>query len=95
MAIRASRSKHHVEVMSPQDATICLRRRLHVGASRLRSLPKLTSDAPPSLSSGRLDGCAACAEADSPWLSHTNELYKPSYAGRLIHADIASPFTRA
>eukprot|EP00965_Chrysotila_dentata_P183207 6049632-Pleurochrysis_carterae.AAC.2 len=75
MAIHASRSKHHVEVMSPQDATICLHRRIHVGASRLRSPPKLTSDAPPSLSSGRLDSCAACAEANSPRLPHTNELY--------------------
>eukprot|EP00965_Chrysotila_dentata_P031700 1057712-Pleurochrysis_carterae.AAC.1 len=29
MAIHASRSKHHVDVMSPQDATVCLHRRLH------------------------------------------------------------------
>eukprot|EP00965_Chrysotila_dentata_P129773 4290232-Pleurochrysis_carterae.AAC.1 len=94
MAIHASRSRHHVSVMSPRDAAICLHRRLHVGASRLRQLLQLTADAPASLSTGRLDGCAACTEANSPRLSHTGELYSPSYAGRLIHADIAGPFTR-
>eukprot|EP00965_Chrysotila_dentata_P083356 2750141-Pleurochrysis_carterae.AAC.1 len=80
--------------MSPRDATICLHRRLHIGSSRLRQLPKLTADAPASLSFGRLDGCSACSEANSPKLSHPHELYKPSYAGRLVHADIAGPFTR-
>eukprot|EP00965_Chrysotila_dentata_P199744 6179563-Pleurochrysis_carterae.AAC.2 len=44
--------------------------------------------------SGRLDGCAACAEANSVKLPHKGELYEPSHAGRLIHADIAGPFAR-
>eukprot|EP00965_Chrysotila_dentata_P148564 4905201-Pleurochrysis_carterae.AAC.1 len=35
MAIHASRSRHHIDVMSPQDATACLHRRLHIGASKL------------------------------------------------------------
>eukprot|EP00965_Chrysotila_dentata_P134471 4447208-Pleurochrysis_carterae.AAC.1 len=94
MAIHASRSRHHVNVMSPRDATVCLHRRLHIGATRLRQLPKLTADAPASLSSGRLDGCDACSEANSPKFSHPGELYTPSYAGRLVHADIAGPFVR-
>eukprot|EP00965_Chrysotila_dentata_P216629 6189484-Pleurochrysis_carterae.AAC.2 len=64
MAIHGSRSRHHVNVMSSRDATICLHCRLRIGASHLRQLPKLTSDAPASLSSGRLDDCAACAEAN-------------------------------
>eukprot|EP00965_Chrysotila_dentata_P225620 6194880-Pleurochrysis_carterae.AAC.1 len=80
--------------MSPRDATICLHRRLHVGASRLRQLPKLTADAPASLAAGRFHGCPACAEANSPKLSHPHELSQPSYAGRLIHADITGPFVR-
>eukprot|EP00965_Chrysotila_dentata_P068978 2279318-Pleurochrysis_carterae.AAC.1 len=70
MAIHASRSQHYVNVMSPRDATICLHRRLHAGSSRLRQLPKLTANAPASLSSSRLDGCSACSEANSPKLSH-------------------------
>eukprot|EP00965_Chrysotila_dentata_P093561 3091552-Pleurochrysis_carterae.AAC.1 len=94
MAIHASRSRHHLAVMSPRDATICLHRRLHIGASRLRRLPSLTADAPASLAAGRLDGCAACAEANATKLSHSAELYKPSHVGRLIHADIAGPFVR-
>eukprot|EP00965_Chrysotila_dentata_P091563 3023477-Pleurochrysis_carterae.AAC.1 len=46
------------------------------------------------LSSGCLDGCDACFKANSTRLPHTHELYKPSYAGRLLHADIAGPFVR-
>eukprot|EP00965_Chrysotila_dentata_P257369 6212866-Pleurochrysis_carterae.AAC.2 len=87
MTIHASRSRHYVNVMSPRDATVCPHRRLHIGATRLRQLPKLTADAPASLASGRLDGCAACSEANAPELSHPGELYTPSYAGRLVHAE--------
>eukprot|EP00965_Chrysotila_dentata_P238673 6202655-Pleurochrysis_carterae.AAC.2 len=94
MAIHASRSRHHLAVMSPRNATICLHRRLHVGATHLRRLPELTSDAPASLATGRLDGCSSCFEANAHKLSHKTELYRPSHAGRLIHADIAGPFTR-
>eukprot|EP00965_Chrysotila_dentata_P220721 6191958-Pleurochrysis_carterae.AAC.1 len=94
MAIHASRSRHHIDVMSPHDATACLHRRLHIGASKLRRLPVLTSDAPSSLSSGRLDGYASCAEANSTKLPHKDDLYRPSHVGRLIHADIAGPFSR-
>eukprot|EP00965_Chrysotila_dentata_P049026 1626289-Pleurochrysis_carterae.AAC.13 len=39
MAIHASRSRHHIDVMSPRDATLCVHRRLHIGASKLRRLP--------------------------------------------------------
>eukprot|EP00965_Chrysotila_dentata_P115683 3823094-Pleurochrysis_carterae.AAC.1 len=31
MAVHASRSHHHVGVMSPRDAAACLHRRLHLG----------------------------------------------------------------
>eukprot|EP00965_Chrysotila_dentata_P188591 6172836-Pleurochrysis_carterae.AAC.1 len=90
MAIHASRSRHHLAVMSPRNATICLHRRLHIGATRLRRLPEITSDAPSSLASGRrLDGGSACSEANAPKLAHKSELYSPSHPGRLIHADIA------
>eukprot|EP00965_Chrysotila_dentata_P104153 3439380-Pleurochrysis_carterae.AAC.3 len=94
MVIHASRSRHHLAVMSPRDATICLHRRLHIGATWLRRLPEITSDAPSSLASGRLDGCSACSEANAPKLAHKSELYSPPHSGRLIHADIAGPFVR-
>eukprot|EP00965_Chrysotila_dentata_P093126 3075786-Pleurochrysis_carterae.AAC.1 len=66
--------------MSPHDATVCLHRRLHIGASHLRRLPEITADAPVSLASGRLDGCSACSEANAHKLSHKSELYRPSHA---------------
>eukprot|EP00965_Chrysotila_dentata_P023502 779001-Pleurochrysis_carterae.AAC.1 len=80
--------------MSPDDATRCMHRRLHAGASRLRSLPSLTADAPPALARGRFDGCDACVEANACRLPHDGQHYRPTYAGRLIHADIAGPFVR-
>eukprot|EP00965_Chrysotila_dentata_P178300 5889015-Pleurochrysis_carterae.AAC.2 len=63
MVVNASHSRHHMDVMSPNDATVCVHRRLHLGASKLRRLP--SSTAPPSLSSDRLDGWTACTEANS------------------------------
>eukprot|EP00965_Chrysotila_dentata_P013650 451732-Pleurochrysis_carterae.AAC.1 len=69
--------------MSPRDAAACLHRRLHLGETRLRQLPSLTTDAPPSLASGRFDGCAACSEANAVKPPHKGERYAPSHAGRL------------
>eukprot|EP00965_Chrysotila_dentata_P156243 5162178-Pleurochrysis_carterae.AAC.1 len=92
MAVHASRSHHHISVMSPRDAAACLHRRLHLGETRLRQLPSLTADAPSSLASSRFGGCAACSEANAVKLPHKGERYAPSHAGRLVHADIAGPF---
>eukprot|EP00965_Chrysotila_dentata_P140819 4655367-Pleurochrysis_carterae.AAC.2 len=75
--------------MSPTDATRHMHRRLHAGSTRLRSLPTLTADAPPALARGRHDGCEACTEANATRLLHDSNRYKPSHAGRLVHADIA------
>eukprot|EP00965_Chrysotila_dentata_P140517 4646012-Pleurochrysis_carterae.AAC.1 len=68
--------------------------RIHAGATRLRALPSITADAPPALAHGRFDGCAACTTANATRHAHDSTLYQPSYAGRLIHADIAGPFVR-
>eukprot|EP00965_Chrysotila_dentata_P017181 570327-Pleurochrysis_carterae.AAC.1 len=80
--------------MSPDAATSCMHARLHAGATRLRCLPSITADAPASLARGRFDGCAACTEANATRHPHSSAHYKPSHAGRLIHADIAGPFVR-
>eukprot|EP00965_Chrysotila_dentata_P036512 1214780-Pleurochrysis_carterae.AAC.1 len=77
MAILASRLRYHLSVMSPRDKTICLHGRLHIGAPKLRRLPELTSDAPPSLASGRLDSCAACSAKPTQPGCRT----KPNYTG--------------
>eukprot|EP00965_Chrysotila_dentata_P177749 5871405-Pleurochrysis_carterae.AAC.1 len=78
--------------MSPSDATRCMHRRLHAGAARLRSSPTITADAPAALAHGSFDGCDACVEANATRQPHDTQRYKPSHAGRLIHADIAGPF---
>eukprot|EP00965_Chrysotila_dentata_P182836 6038211-Pleurochrysis_carterae.AAC.1 len=80
--------------MSPNGATACMHNRLHAGANRLRTLPSITADAPRSLTQGHFQGCPACTEANASKLPHTTVRYKPSYPGRLIHADIAGPFVR-
>eukprot|EP00965_Chrysotila_dentata_P012491 410608-Pleurochrysis_carterae.AAC.1 len=80
--------------MSPAKATERMHNRLYAGATRLRALPSLTADAPSALAHGRFDGCAAFTTADATRHVHDSTLYKPSYAGRLIHADIAGPFVR-
>eukprot|EP00965_Chrysotila_dentata_P045965 1527440-Pleurochrysis_carterae.AAC.1 len=80
--------------MSPTKATERMHNRIHAGATRLRALPSITADAPPALAHGRFDGCAACTTANATRHTHDSNLYQPSYAGRLIHADIAGPFVR-
>eukprot|EP00965_Chrysotila_dentata_P229251 6197080-Pleurochrysis_carterae.AAC.1 len=92
MAIHSSRTSHHIGVMSSQDATHFMHRRLHIGSTHLRSLPTITADAPSLLSRGSHDACDACTEAHDTRHPHNTPRYKPSYAGRLIHADIAGPF---
>eukprot|EP00965_Chrysotila_dentata_P166129 5485454-Pleurochrysis_carterae.AAC.1 len=68
--------------------------RLHAGVTCLRSLPALTADAPASLAHCQFRGCGACTEANATRHSHNMVHYKPTHAGRLIHADIAGPFVR-
>eukprot|EP00965_Chrysotila_dentata_P100084 3306933-Pleurochrysis_carterae.AAC.2 len=94
LAIHASRTHHHVSVMSPNGATACMHARLHAGDTRLRNLPAITADALVSLAHGHFDVCAACTEANATYHPHNTTHCKPSHAGRLIHADIAGPFVR-
>eukprot|EP00965_Chrysotila_dentata_P155877 5150688-Pleurochrysis_carterae.AAC.1 len=69
-----------------------MHRRLHCGAAGLKRLTDLTSDAPRSLRHATPPSCASCAEANSTRLAHRGDNYTPTYAGRLIHMDIAGPF---
>eukprot|EP00965_Chrysotila_dentata_P155100 5125205-Pleurochrysis_carterae.AAC.2 len=82
--------------MSADDATQYMHRRLHAGASRLRRLPDIIiADAPSSLANGSFAGCNACTESNATRLPQTSHLYKETYPGRLIHADIAGPCLRS
>eukprot|EP00965_Chrysotila_dentata_P073546 2429359-Pleurochrysis_carterae.AAC.1 len=80
--------------MSAPEAAACMHNRLHAGNTRLRALPTITADAPSSLAQARHGGCDACTEANATRHPHDSTLYKASYPGRLIHADIAGPFVR-
>ena len=91
----------HVRVLPPDEAGFAMHHRLHLGATRLRMLPDLTTDAPASLRRLQNISCEWCTEANATRLSHGPErkssappdgLYSPSYPGRLVHADIAGPF---
>eukprot|EP00965_Chrysotila_dentata_P101163 3341180-Pleurochrysis_carterae.AAC.1 len=41
---------------------------------------------------GQFRECDACTEANATRHTHNTVHYKPTHAGRLIHADIAGPF---
>jgi hypothetical protein len=94
-SIHRAHSTAHVHHLGATDAAAAMHRRLHAGASRLRSLPKLCSDAPKSLAHVSEVSCPACTEANATHLSHKCSRYKPSYPGSLIHGDTVGPFQRS
>ena len=53
MFIHSSKSISHIASLHPDQAAVHLHRRLHVGAKRMQSLPRLTADAPDNLSRSR------------------------------------------
>ena len=91
-AIRSTKSTSYFNDYSADIAAHHMHLRLHAGIHRLRKLPSITADAPPSLSRAGNVRCEHCAIANSTRLAHTCSAYKPSYPGRLIHADIAGDF---
>jgi hypothetical protein len=72
-----------------------LHRRLHLGFDLLRRLGDLAADIPTNVRSGKAHSCTHCKTANATHLSHNGSAYKPSYPGRLVHADIAGPFRRS
>ena len=91
--VRSVRSSSYFNEYSADIAAHHMHHRLHIGLHRLRNLPTLTSDAPPSLAhaSGAVR-CRHCTIANGSRHAHSGNAYKPSYPGRLIHADIAGRF---
>ena len=90
--IRSTRAKSYFNDYSADVAAHHMHLRLHAGIQRLRRLPLITADAPPSLSRAAHVRCEHCAIANSTCLAHSGSRYTPSYPGRLIHADIAGQF---
>mmetsp|Transcript_15426 Transcript_15426/g.33480 ORF Transcript_15426/g.33480 Transcript_15426/m.33480 type:complete len:233 (+) Transcript_15426:347-1045(+) len=90
--IHRAGSTEHVASLPTDDAAAAMHRRLHCSAAHLRRLPTMCADAPASLARTRHVGCAACTEANATRASYSSDHYEPSYAGRLVHADIAGPF---
>eukprot|EP00965_Chrysotila_dentata_P260991 6214105-Pleurochrysis_carterae.AAC.4 len=74
-----------------------MHRRLQVDATRLRALLNITAAdaALSSLAHGTHSRCEACAGANATRQPHPWQHCKPFYAGRIIHADIAGPFSRS
>ena len=93
--IHAPSSHSHVASLPPNQMIDALHRRLHIGHDTLRKLGDITADIPANIRAGKGHSCAHCKTANATHLSHRGSAYKPSYPGRLVHADIAGPFRRS
>eukprot|EP00965_Chrysotila_dentata_P129063 4266514-Pleurochrysis_carterae.AAC.1 len=73
-----------------------MKRRKKIGASELHALGRLLTSACDRRRAPTDQQCqsAACTEANSVKLPQKGELYKPPYAGRLIHSYIAGQETQ-
>ena len=85
----------HVSTLPADSAAAVLHRRLHVSLDHLRKLSTRSSDAPAHLAAARSLTCTHCHEANATRLPHSSDSYRPTHAGRLIHADIVGPFRRS
>ena len=91
-AIHSNKSTSHLAALNPEEAARHMHRRLHLGATTLNKLSKLTADAPENLSRAKGHDCHDCVAANAHKHPHKESRYEESYPGRLIHADIAGPF---
>jgi len=93
--IHSPASSSHVATLPPDQMIDVLHRRLHIGFDTLRRLGTLAADIPENIRSGKTESCPHCKTANASHLAHNGNAYKPSYPGRLVHADIAGPFRRS
>ena len=93
--IHAGRSIAHLDKMHADDVAATLHRRLHIGMDLIKRLGHRASDAPEHVAHATTLACEHCAAANATRVSHNHSAYHPSHPGRLIHADIAGPFTDA
>lgn len=90
--LHAPTSTAHVSSLPADVLASLLHRRLHIGSQYIRRLGRLTTDVPDHIASASDVGCEHCAAANATRLPHSGDTYKPTYAGRLIHGDLAGPF---
>ena len=84
-----------LDKMHADDVAATLHRRLHIGMDLIKRLGHRASDAPEHVAHATTLACEHCAAANATRVSHNHSAYHPSHPGRLIHADIAGPFTDA
>ena len=87
------KSRSHLESLDAQSLAATLHHRLHVSSNVLQRLGEYSADVSSKI--GKLEGapCPHCVEANATRFGHhAPPVYKPSYVGRLIHADIVGPF---
>ena len=94
-SVHGPKAVSHVAALPPDQLLGLLHRRLHIGFEHLRRLGQLAADVPPNIVKGIAHACEHCKEANAAHLPHKGSAYAPSYAGRLVHADIAGPFKRS
>ena len=83
----SSKSSSFLANLPPDQAAELLHRRYHIGAERLRRLPRYSADIPDNVSRAAPSTCKHCVEANATHLSHTSTQYEPSHPGRLVHTD--------
>ncbi|MGZ0213958.1 MAG: hypothetical protein ACKVI4_15900, partial [Actinomycetales bacterium] len=93
--MHAPKTASHVAALPPDTMLEVMHRRLHLGHDLLRRLGEVAADVPANISRGFASSCEHCKEANATHVPHTGAAYQPTHAGRLIHADIAGPFTRS
>ena len=88
-----AQSSHHLTSLSADDLAAHLHHRLHLSPGVIARLPRLTKDVSNKVSEQRGSNCRHCVEANATKLPHrTNDVYRSSYAGRLVHGDLVGPF---
>ena len=87
------KSSSFLKAMNSTDLASRLHHSLHLSPNIISRLPSLSRHVPRGVASAHGATCPHCVEANAKREAHSSSnVYKPSYAGRLIHADIVGPF---
>ena len=89
---KAAKTTSHLRAMPADDAATALHWRLLIAPKRISSLSDIVADMPINAVQGTAAPTSFWAEANATKLPHAGKRYRPSHAGRLVHADLAGPF---
>ena len=88
-----ARTTTHISSLGADEMAAHLHHRLHLSPQVIARLHHFASDIPSKVGHHRGSICPHCVEANATKLPHkSNDIYKPSYPGRLIHCDLVGPF---